>query len=529
MRLFRAGEAFRILIVAAMMASLASAVLELVARVNAGFDPAPLMVLVPLVCLEGIATDRLARQIPEGSLRLRLHLVEWVVILVLLRLALVLAQGFDALEAAAGRWVARPGSLFDGGLVGGAALLFIVWWLGIAMSRGLEALGPEAEAPPPKDSAAYYAWLTRPRAAQRAEAWENLVRLFLIGGMVVLVASGLSRLDVQAALSLRNPAIAGILGNVLAYFVLGFVLLAHGHYAALRQRWEREGVPVMAALSKRWAVLGVAFSAVVALLALLLPTRPSLRLFAAVYDLLWTVLYYVWVAVMVVLALIGYLLSLLARLIGAGPVPSSGEGVVVRFPPPEPQAPAQRLAWWEALQGVLLGALIVMAVGYALLRFVRERRDLWEELAGRRGPVAWLARLLRAVWRWLAGARAGIEVRWRRLVARAPQTGATGRARRPRAGFRATTPRQKVRLLYLLGLEEMGQAGHPRGPSDTPYEYARRYAPELEEGGGELEQLTEAFVQARYSRREFTPGEVGPLRGALRRLRAVCRRLAQRF
>lgn len=528
MKLFRVGEAFRILTVAAMMTCVASAVLELVARVLPGFDPVLLVLLAPLVCLEGIATDRLARQLPDASLRLRLHLVEWVVILLLLRLALVLAQGIDALGVAAAYWLAHPTGLFDGGLIGGAALLFIVWWLGIAMSRGLEALGPEAEAPPPRDSAAYYAWITRPRVAQRAEGWENLVRLFLMGGMVVLVASGLSRLDVQAALSLRNPAIAGILGNVLGYFALGFVLLAHGQYAALRQRWEREGVPVAAQLPRRWTVLAVLFTVMVAMLALLLPTRPSLKLFAVAYDLIWRVVYYVWAAVMVVLALVGYLFTLLGRLLGLGPAPSSGEGIVVRFSPPQPQAPAQRLAWWEALQGLLLWALIVAAVCYAAVRFVREREHLWRELAGRRGPLGWLARVARAVWRWFAGARAGLELRWRRLVARGRQVQPADRRGRRRARYRAGTLREQVRLLYLLGLEEMGQAGRPRAVSDTPYEYAQRHAPQLEEGGEELEQLTEAFVQARYSRHEFTADEVGPLRGALRRLRDACRRLIQR-
>ncbi|MDI7275954.1 MAG: hypothetical protein QME94_08235, partial [Anaerolineae bacterium] len=406
MRLFRVGEAFRILLIATMMACLASAVLELVARVLPGFDPTPLLLLAPIVCLEGIATDRLARQLPDASLRLRLRLVEWVIILVLLRLALTLTQGLDALGSAAARWLAHPSSLLDAGLFAAAALLFAVWWLGMAMSRALEALGPEADEPPPKDSAAYYAWMTRPQVAQRGEGWQRLVQLLLAGGMLVLVASGLARLDVQAALSLRNPAIAGIVGNVLVFFVLGFVLLAQGHYAALRARWEREGVPVAVPLPRRWAFLAIGFSVTVALLALLLPTRPSLELFAAVFDLLWTALYYLSSVVLVVMALVGYLFSLLGRLLGIPPATSTGRRLVVRFLPPEPQRAAQRLRWWEALQGFLLWALILAVVIYALVRFVREREHLWRELGARRGPLAWLIRLLGTVWRWLAGAGA---------------------------------------------------------------------------------------------------------------------------
>ncbi|MDI7275914.1 MAG: DUF4129 domain-containing protein, partial [Anaerolineae bacterium] len=113
-------------------------------------------------------------------------------------------------------------------------------------------------------------------------------------------------------------------------------------------------------------------------------------------------------------------------------------------------------------------------------------------------------------------------------VARTPRAGAPPRPARRHPWFHAHTPRERVRLLYLVGLEEAARAGHPRDASDTPYEYAQRHGPELEEGQVDLEQLTEGFVQARYSRRDFAPGEVGPLRSALRHLRAVCRRILRR-
>ncbi len=525
MKVFRAQEAFRILVIAVMMACLASAATDAVSRLVSGFDPTPLVALAFLVCLEGIAGDRLARQLPEATARLRLRLAEWVVILLLLRLVLSLAQGFEAFALAITGWLARPQSLVDGGLLAAGLLLLVVWALGINMSRTLEALDPEADAPPPRDSAAYYAWLTRPRAAQRASGWQQLGGLFLGGGVLVLFFSGAARLDVQAVLSLRNPAIAGIVGNALLYFVLGFTLLAQGHYAMLRSRWERGEVEVARSLARRWIVLGLAFALGVAVAVLLLPTRPSLALFRAVFDAVWWALYYAMGFVLVGFALLGYLFSLLGRLLGS-PGGQGSESPSFTMPPPPPETPAQRVAWWEAIQGFVLWAIIVAVLVYALIRFVRERRGLWSELAGRGGPLGWLAGVIVALWRWLGRVGARVGASWRALASRPPAQGRTGEGGARLRWWRPRTLREQVRLFYLLGLQETGRAGWPRKAADTPYEYARRVQLNLDQGQQELGALTEAFVQARFGRREFGPAEVGPLRVALRRLRSICRRIA---
>ncbi len=524
MTLFRKEEAFRVLVVAAMMACLASAVVELAARAMAGFDPTLLVFLSFIVCLEGIASDRLVRQLPDASARLRLRAVEWVVILVVLRFVLSLAQGVDALAAAAGRWLSRPQSLVDGGLVAAALLLAAVWGLGLGMSRSLEALGPEADAPPPKDSAAYYAWLTRPKAAQRREGWQDLGRLFLGGGAALLIASGLARLDLPSTLTLRNPAIAGIVLNALLYFLLGFTLLAQGHYAMLRSRWERNQVEVARQLGRRWAALGLGFAVTVALLVLLLPTRPSLALFSAVFDVIRAGLAFLFAVGLTVFAVLGFLMSLVGRLFGRGG--GGGESAPEFIPPPPQPAPVTHaVGWWEAIQGFVLWAVILGVVVYALARFIRERRGLWRELAADRNPLAWALRLLAALWRWLARSGAEVGARWRALVARVGRPDGVASPRRRSGWFHPRTAREQARLLYLLGLRETGAAGWPRAPADTPSEYMRRVSPDLAEEQIDLEALTGGFIEARYSPREFGAGELDPLRRALRRLRLACRRL----
>ena len=521
MKLFRQQEAFRILLVAGMMACLASAAGELARRVVPTFDPVPLVALAFLVCLEGVASDRLLRQLPEASMRLRLRLVEWVVILLLARLVLLPAQGWEAAYAALAQWVVRPQSLVDAGFVAASLLLFVVWESGILMARALEALGPEADEPPPKDSAAYYAWLTRPRAASSGQGWENLSHLYLGGGAALLVCSGLARLDISAALSLRHPVIAGIVLNALLYFALGLLLLAQGHYARLQARWERGAVPVSQPLARRWAALGVAFAIGVALLVLLLPTRPSLALFGAIFDLIGTALGFLVGLALVGMAGLGYLFGLLARLLGFQT--AQGGSMPATMPLLTPVQPSgQKTSWWETIQGLVLWALIAGAVVYAVARFVRERRDLWRLLAARGGPVGWVAVLVQALWRWLRRQGQRVGDGWQRLRARrGPASTVGGKVRslwpRPR------TPRDQVRLLYLVAVQRLREAGWPRRPADTPVEYAGRLASALPESGEDLDAITTAFVEARYAEREMAPQEVNPVRAAWRRLWARLR------
>mgnify|MGYP005855068949 FL=1 len=523
MKLFGRQETFRILVVAAMMGALSAAAGGLANRLTPSFDPSLLVTVAFLVCLEGISTDRLARRLPEASALLRLHLVEWAVIVVLLRLVLSLSNGLETLAADLVRWLERPQSLVDGGLALAGALLFGVWMLGLQMSRSLETLDPDVEAPPPEDSAAYYAWLTRPQTDRPGEGWQRLVTLFLVGGGAVLIFSGLTYVDIQAALRLQHPATPGLVGNALLYFVLGFVLLAQAHYTMLRRRWDRRGVTVVQTLRRRWITWGLAFVASVAVASLLLPVRPSLALFVAAFAVLVKLFEVLTLLTIMLLSVLGYLFSWLGRLFGS---PASGgpatEPLRPMLPPPAPEG--QPVAWWVAIQGLVLWAVIVVALSYAVIRFVRDRRGLWQGWA-RHGLRGWILGLATSIWSWLTRASKQVSFRLRALVSRSGSLLEKGG--RPRVAWpRARTARERVRLLYLLALRQAAEVGWARQRHETPYDYAALMGQRLDESAQVLRVLTEAFVQARYAPREFAASEVGPLRALYQRLRRKLRRLA---
>jgi hypothetical protein len=81
-----------------------------------------------------------------------------------------------------------------------------------------------------------------------------------------------------------------------------------------------------------------------------------------------------------------------------------------------------------------------------------------------------------------------------------------------------------IRYFYLSTTRRAAQAGQPRGESETPYEYQasldQRY-PDLEP---DLEGLTDAFVQARYSAEPLAKEDATAVKPLWQRLKAVLRR-----
>ena len=152
-------------------------------------------------------------------------------------------------------------------------------------------------------------------------------------------------------------------------------------------------------------------------------------------------------------------------------------------------------------------------------------RIYWRERKAAGGWEPWrgLAKLWQALWAWLLGWKNRVTLRF-------------GRASRPPAGetleagpswwqrWRARTARDRVRRLYLALLQRAAQAGHPRRPDQTPFEYEAALKPRVAGEENALDTLTSAFVQARYSRREFQSEEVSLLRRIWQRLQAALRK-----
>jgi hypothetical protein len=91
----------------------------------------------------------------------------------------------------------------------------------------------------------------------------------------------------------------------------------------------------------------------------------------------------------------------------------------------------------------------------------------------------------------------------------------------------ALSPRDKVRYFYLSTVKRAGQLGAPRHPDETPAEYAQDLKEKWPESSTEVDELTEAFLAARYSKRPFTPDDIPPIKARWQRLKARLRKNRQ--
>jgi len=90
------------------------------------------------------------------------------------------------------------------------------------------------------------------------------------------------------------------------------------------------------------------------------------------------------------------------------------------------------------------------------------------------------------------------------------------------------SPRERVLYYYLSIVRRAGERGFPRRRSQTPYEYDTLLEPNLPYAQQDMASLTQAFVEARYSRREIEPDQAGQIQTYWQRVKAALQALKQK-
>ena len=90
--------------------------------------------------------------------------------------------------------------------------------------------------------------------------------------------------------------------------------------------------------------------------------------------------------------------------------------------------------------------------------------------------------------------------------------------------MRGLEPRELVRYFYVSTARRAAQAGQPRRPAQTPYEYEASLGEQFPDLEPDLAGLTDAFVEARYSRALVKPEDVNRVKPLWQRIKAALRR-----
>ena len=496
-----------VLIVSAMVMCVAVALVQfgqqLVPDWNAGY--------IPWLCfcaaLEVAVTTRYLRvaqaRLPAPWYVLRA--VEIVLVFLALRSVLGLIRGPD--------FVLKYDPFYGGSDIELFALCVVVgvcWLIGWYFTRCLLDL----ESGDPALDRELMLDLDRSQQAAR----QALISMILLSGVTLVLLSAVERMSLRSA----DQALAATqlsVAHVLIYFVLGLILLSKTRLAVLHSAWQWDRIPIGHGLTTRWISYSLMLIAGLLVIAIVLPTQYSLGLLSTLNYLISLIAAVIQFVFILIAAVLSTLLSWLFPQVPRTPRP-------LPELPTLPELPATQVAptLSDFAQSLIFWTVFVMVIGYIMLQYARQHPAFENVL--RRLP-GWS--IVRRWWRWLRelfgglGAKITATLEARRQLRSTPAARSGAKANRW-MNARRLSPRAQVRFYYQALLQRGHERGYPRGPAQTPHEYARDLESTVPELESDVSALTEQFIEARYSQHPITPERANVVRRAWEHIRRVLRR-----
>jgi hypothetical protein len=366
----------------------------------------------------------------------------------------------------------------------------------------------------------------------RSSYIEPLARIkarYFWGGVLLMVISGLShvilRLGFSSLADIHRPTIQGIIINVLVYFMLGLVLLSQANIARLTTSWRIHKVDVNPDLVKHWAKYGLIFLGIVTILVFFLPTGYTMGFLESaglVVEAILGVLVYI---VQLIFFLASLPFILLMRLFAGEEVPDESPPPEMMFDPSDVPPPASPIPWLEALRSLIFWLVTLVIIGYLIKMYIIDRPELLASLSRFR-PISFVMNLWQQIWQSLRGlARSGLEIISEQVKFTRPQGESPISGRRWNwFGLGKLSARERILYYYLNILKRAEKRKLARKVSETPYEYEPNLelaVPDVEE---DVQQVTDVFVRARYSREEFDAAQAEAVKQEWQRIRKALRR-----
>jgi hypothetical protein len=311
--------------------------------------------------------------------------------------------------------------------------------------------------------------------------------------------------------------------GALLYFVFGLALLSLSRLMSLQTHWNRMRIPVSSKdLVRQWTVYSLVFLLGLMVVVSLLPAGDSLGFFSLLGTLLGFLFSIIVFLAQLIVILILFLFSLPFLLFGRNPplITQAAPPPLPVMPPAPPISPAASSPLWELVRSILLWGGLAILILFAVIQFVKQHDGVLAAI--RRSRITnWLI----LAWQWLyknADKTRGFLARtigdgWQSLVTRLE-----GKRILPRPAFlnvRSLDPRRRVYFFYLAMIRRGGEQGLKREPSQTPSEYASQLEKALPSSTQDIDSITDAFIQARYSRREVHAEDANIVKSTWERIR----------
>lgn len=448
---------------------------------------------------------------------------QWLLIILLTRFLLSYANGIDALRADLSL-LARGylAELFTLELVASLMFAFLFWILAGRFMEVLDQLGLDQVLTSAQDSS--------PMQSETVPAHQQLVSLTFSIGIGLVILTALARVNYTTIISntegiptLEFNRFSGAEAGALLYFIFSLALLSLSRLMSLQTHWNQLRIPVSSGnLYRQWGMYSLLFLLILGLIVSLLPAGDSLGFFSVLGTLLDFLIAILFFLGQLILSLLMLLISLPFLLFGRG-----APGLMPSAPPPMPvlpPAPAatqpSNSAVWALIRSIFLWGGLAAILVFAFIQFVRQHGGLRAALRNAR-VTNWLL----LAWQWLyknadktrGNLSRALAEGWQNIVSRLE-----GKRILPRPQFmnlRSLDPRRRVYFFYLAMIRRGAEQGLMRKPSQTPSEYAAQLEKALPSAEQDIDSITEAFIQARYSRQEIDTGKADVVKATWRRIR----------
>jgi hypothetical protein len=446
---------------------------------------------------------------------------QWALIVLLSRFLLSYANGLEALRSDLSRLTRGDlAELFTAELVVSLMFTFVFW---ILVGRFLEVLDQIR-----LDQV--LASQQSPIQSETVPAHQRLVVLTFSIGIGLVILTALARVNfntidsnVEGIPAVSFNRFSGGEAGALLYFIFGLALLSLSRLMTLQTHWNQLRIPVSSKnLYRQWGMYSLFFLLILGVIVSLLPAGDSLGFFSVLGTLLEFLIAVLLFLGQLILTLLMLLVSLPFLLFGGSTpnvMPSAPPPMPV-FPPPPPASPLINPELWALIRSIFLWGSLILILVFAFIQFVRQHGGIRAALRNSR-VTNWLV----LAWQWLyRGANKTREDLtrvivdgWQSLVSRLE-----GKRILPRSDWinpRSLDPRRQVYFFYLAMIRRGAEQGLARKPSQSPVEYAAQMEKALPAAVEDIESITEAFVEARYSRQEVDSKKANAVKATWGRIR----------
>jgi hypothetical protein len=197
---------------------------------------------------------------------------------------------------------------------------------------------------------------------------------------------------------------------------------------------------------------------------------------------------------------------LLSQLQPQNPLPDAPLTAPPPAPIPPEEAPLPPPPWLELAQSLLFWVIILILIGYVFRYVLRQHEGLRTAL-NQLPIVVWLRTGWQGFLDLLRGIRAEL-IRIQPQPSQAAQVMPNAVDEDEAPDVRHLPVREQLRLLYVNLLERASKRGHARRAGQTPYEFAQTLTQVAPDAKAEINELTQAFVESRYSQHDVPPERV---------------------